>query len=48
MFLFGLCNIITTWCAGYTVYLAVPHDIAGWKNFPVYVFYLMFLISTSI
>lgn len=34
MFLFGLCNIITTWCAGYTVYLAVPHDIAGWKNFP--------------
>ncbi|PPQ77008.1 hypothetical protein CVT25_014825 [Psilocybe cyanescens] len=34
MFLFGLCNIITTWCAGYTVYLAVPHNVAGWKNFP--------------
>ncbi|KAF8899212.1 chitin synthase 2 [Infundibulicybe gibba] len=32
--LFGLCNIITTWCAGYTVYLAVPHDVAGWKNLP--------------
>ncbi|TFK26808.1 chitin synthase 2 [Coprinopsis marcescibilis] len=34
MVLFGLCNIITTWCAGYTVYLAVPHDLEGWKNFP--------------
>ncbi|KAG2022801.1 chitin synthase [Coprinopsis cinerea AmutBmut pab1-1] len=34
MFLFGLCNIITTWCAAYTVYLAVPHDIEGWRNFP--------------
>ncbi|KXN88901.1 Chitin synthase 2 [Leucoagaricus sp. SymC.cos] len=34
MFLFGLCNIIATWCAAYTVYLAVPHDVAGWKNFP--------------
>jgi len=32
--LFGLCNIITTWCAAYTVYLAVPHDTAGWKDFP--------------
>jgi len=32
MFLFGLCNIITTWCAGYTVYLAVPHTVAGWKD----------------
>ncbi|KAG5639537.1 hypothetical protein H0H81_012208 [Sphagnurus paluster] len=32
--LFGLCNIITTWCAGYTVYLAVPHNIEGWKNLP--------------
>ncbi|KAG6879448.1 hypothetical protein C0992_002579 [Termitomyces sp. T32_za158] len=30
--LFGICNIITMWCAGYTVYLAVPHDAAGWKN----------------
>ncbi|KAG6851356.1 hypothetical protein H0H93_005754 [Arthromyces matolae] len=30
--LFGLCNIITMWCAGYTVYLAVPHTVDGWKN----------------
>lgn len=34
IFLFGLCNIIATWCAGYTVYLAVPHNVEGWKNFP--------------
>jgi len=34
MVLFGLCNIITTWCAAFTVYLAVPHDVAGWKDFP--------------
>ncbi|GLB35745.1 putative chitin synthase [Lyophyllum shimeji] len=34
MILFGLCNIITTWCAGYTVYLAVPHTAAGWHNLP--------------
>ncbi|KAJ8483166.1 hypothetical protein ONZ51_g4901 [Trametes cubensis] len=32
--LFGLCNVITLWCAGYTVYLAVPKTIDGWKNFP--------------
>lgn len=32
--LFGICNIITLWCAGWTVYLAVPHSIAGWKDFP--------------
>ncbi|KAI0360959.1 chitin synthase 2 [Trametes cingulata] len=32
--LFGLCNIITLWCAGYTVYLAVPHSLDGWKDFP--------------
>jgi len=32
--LFGFCNIITVWCAGYTVYLAVPHDVEGWSNFP--------------
>lgn len=32
--LFGFCNIITLWCAGYTVYLAVPHTLAGWENFP--------------
>ena len=35
--LFGLCNVITLWCAGYTVYLAVPHTVAGWKDFPQYV-----------
>ncbi|KAF4611403.1 hypothetical protein D9613_004178 [Agrocybe pediades] len=34
MVLFGLCSIITTWCAGYTVYLVVPHTVAGWKDFP--------------
>ncbi|KAF8841959.1 glycosyltransferase family 2 protein [Paxillus ammoniavirescens] len=34
MILFGLCNVITLWCAGYTVYLAVPHTFAGWKDFP--------------
>ncbi|KAF9486513.1 chitin synthase 2 [Pholiota conissans] len=34
MILFGLCNIITTWCAGYTVYLTVPHNAEGWSNFP--------------
>ncbi|KDQ63192.1 glycosyltransferase family 2 protein [Jaapia argillacea MUCL 33604] len=35
--LFGLCNVITLWCAGYTVYLAVPHTLAGWKDFPALV-----------
>ncbi|ETW86853.1 glycosyltransferase family 2 protein [Heterobasidion irregulare TC 32-1] len=34
MILFGLCNVITLWCAGYTIYLAVPHNVDGWKNFP--------------
>ncbi|KAI0803157.1 glycosyltransferase family 2 protein [Irpex lacteus] len=34
IFLFGLCAIITLWCAGYTVYLAVPHTLAGWKDLP--------------
>ncbi|KAF8347016.1 glycosyltransferase family 2 protein [Amanita rubescens] len=34
MILFGLCNVITTWCAAYTVYLTVPHTAAGWKDFP--------------
>jgi len=29
---FGLCNIITLWCAGFTVYLALPHTAAGWEN----------------
>jgi len=30
--LFGFCNIITLWCAGFTVYLAVPHSLDGWKH----------------
>lgn len=34
MILFGFCNIITLYCAGFTIYLAVPHTVAGWKNFP--------------
>ncbi|KAF8640859.1 hypothetical protein AX17_000507 [Amanita inopinata Kibby_2008] len=34
MILFGLCNVITTWCAAYTVYLAVPHTVKGWEKFP--------------
>ncbi|KAL5519166.1 CHS2 [Sanghuangporus vaninii] len=33
IFLFGVCNIVTLWCAGWTVYLAVPHTLDGWKNF---------------
>ncbi|KAF9469704.1 chitin synthase [Collybia nuda] len=32
--LFGLCNLITMWCAGFSVYLAVPHTVDGWKNLP--------------
>ena len=32
IFLFGICNVITLWCAAYTVYLAVPHSVDGWKN----------------
>ncbi|KAF8512708.1 chitin synthase 2 [Gautieria morchelliformis] len=31
--LFGLVNCITLWCAAWTVYLAVPHTLAGWKDF---------------
>ena len=31
--LFGLCACITLYCAGYTVYLAVPHTVAGWEDF---------------
>lgn len=37
MILFGFCNVITLWCAGYTVYLAVPHSVNGWKNIGQYV-----------
>jgi chitin synthase len=32
--LFGVCNVVTLYCAGFTVWLAVPHDLNGWKNFP--------------
>lgn len=32
--LFGLCNVVTLYCAAYTVYLEVPHTVAGWENFP--------------
>ncbi|KAF9502229.1 chitin synthase 2 [Pleurotus eryngii] len=35
--LFGLCNVITLWCAGFTVYLAVPKTIEEWKDFPTLV-----------
>lgn len=34
IFLFGLCNIITVWCAGFTIYLAVPHTAQGWQDLP--------------
>lgn len=37
MVLFGFCNVITLWCAGYTVYMAVPHNAAGWENIGRYV-----------
>jgi chitin synthase len=40
--LFGLCNVIALWSAAYTVYLAVPHTIAGWKDFPELVIFYMF------
>ncbi|KAH0591202.1 hypothetical protein H2248_001294 [Termitomyces sp. 'cryptogamus'] len=30
--LFGICNIITMWCAGYTVYRAA-RSVNDWKNF---------------
>ncbi|TFK56805.1 chitin synthase 2 [Heliocybe sulcata] len=32
MVLFGICNVITLWCAGYTVYMAVPHSVSGWEH----------------
>ncbi|KAH7107091.1 glycosyltransferase family 2 protein [Auriculariales sp. MPI-PUGE-AT-0066] len=31
--LFGICNIITLWCAAFTVYLSVPHTLSEWGNF---------------
>lgn len=39
MILFGFCNVITLWCAGYTVYLTVPHTVSGWKNVGKYVLF---------
>jgi chitin synthase len=33
MILFGLCNVVTLYCAGYTVYAASPKSIAEWENF---------------
>ncbi|KZT08571.1 glycosyltransferase family 2 protein [Laetiporus sulphureus 93-53] len=33
MLLFGFCNVLTLWCAAYTVYEAVPHTLSGWKDF---------------
>ncbi|KAG8683909.1 Chitin synthase, class 2, partial [Ceratobasidium sp. 423] len=30
--LFGLCNVITLWCAGFTVYMALPHSISEWSK----------------
>jgi hypothetical protein len=30
--LFGICNYLTLWCAGYTVYLTVPHTVKGWSQ----------------
>ncbi|KAF8326373.1 chitin synthase 2 [Cantharellus anzutake] len=29
---FGICNIIALWCAGFTVYLALPHTATGWSH----------------
>ena len=29
---FGICNIIVLGCAGYTLYLSLPHTKAGWSN----------------
>jgi len=33
MILFGICNVIALWCAGYTVYVAAPKTLAEWQNF---------------
>ncbi|CEL57272.1 chitin synthase [Rhizoctonia solani AG-1 IB] len=32
--LFGICNIIALWCAGFTVYMALPHSASEWANVP--------------
>ncbi|KIY46301.1 chitin synthase [Fistulina hepatica ATCC 64428] len=33
MIMFGFCNMITLYCAAYTVWLAVPHTVSGWEDF---------------
>ena len=33
MILFGLCNVVALWCAGYTVYVAAPKSVAAWEQF---------------
>lgn len=37
MILFGICNVIGLWCAGYTVYVAAPKTVAEWQQFGQYV-----------
>ncbi|KIM24169.1 glycosyltransferase family 2 protein [Serendipita vermifera MAFF 305830] len=31
--LFGICNVVTLWCAGYTVYAAAPKTAQEWSQF---------------
>jgi chitin synthase len=33
MILFGICNVIALYCAGYTVYLAAPKSVNQWEQF---------------
>jgi chitin synthase len=33
MILFGFCNVVALWCAGYTVYAAAPKSVAEWSHF---------------
>ena len=33
MIMFGFCNIVALWCAGYTVYAAAPKTEAQWRQF---------------
>ncbi|KAI5124112.1 hypothetical protein M0805_000926 [Coniferiporia weirii] len=32
MIALGFCSVVTLWCAGFTVYLAVPHTTSGWEH----------------
>ncbi|KAF8748992.1 Chitin synthase [Rhizoctonia solani] len=36
--LFGICNLIALWCAGFTVYMALPHSASEWANVPARLF----------